>query len=71
MKLGYSQNFLRNPDLIEKLLSYSLIKPDDTVLEIGAGQGIMGLIFLLLTNFWGTILFPFREWILYCLGLQN
>ena len=51
MKLGYSQNFLRNPDLIEKLLSYSLIKPDDTVLEIGAGQGIMGLIFLLLTNF--------------------
>lgn len=39
MKLEHSQNFLRNPDLIEKLLSHSSIKPDDTVLEIGAGQG--------------------------------
>jgi len=41
MKLGYSQNFLRNPDLIEKLLNSSLIKSDDTVLEIGAGNGII------------------------------
>lgn len=41
VELKYSQNALRSFDLIEKLLDSSLIKPDDTVLEIGAGKGII------------------------------
>lgn len=34
-----SQNFLRNPKLVEQLVADSSIGPDDTVLDIGAGSG--------------------------------
>jgi len=34
-----SQNFLRNPKLIEQLVSGSTISANDTVLDIGAGSG--------------------------------
>jgi 23S rRNA (adenine-N6)-dimethyltransferase len=34
-----SQNFLKNPALTEDLITNSSIKPEDTVLDIGAGSG--------------------------------
>jgi 23S rRNA (adenine-N6)-dimethyltransferase len=37
----YSQNFLRNPKLVEKLIRLSTIGNKDTVLEIGPGRGIL------------------------------
>jgi 23S rRNA (adenine-N6)-dimethyltransferase len=39
--LRYSQNFLRDPQLVEQLLALSSIGHDDTVLEIGPGTGII------------------------------
>jgi 23S rRNA (adenine-N6)-dimethyltransferase len=35
----YSQNFLRNPELVTKLIRNSSIGPKDLVLEIGPGNG--------------------------------
>lgn len=37
----YSQNFLRNPKLVKKLIRNSSIGKSDTVLEIGPGRGII------------------------------
>ena len=37
----YSQNFLRNPKLVAKLIRNSSIGKKDTVLEIGPGKGII------------------------------
>ena len=37
----YSQNFLRSPQLVSKLIGHSTIKKTDTVLDIGAGSGII------------------------------
>lgn len=37
--LAVTQNFLRNPCLIERLLNQSSIGPDDLVIEIGPGRG--------------------------------
>lgn len=37
----YSQNFLRSPSLVNKLIGHSTIKKTDTVLDIGAGSGII------------------------------
>jgi len=37
----YSQNFLRNPKLVDKLIRNSSIGRKDTVLEIGPGKGII------------------------------
>lgn len=39
--ITYSQNLLVNDNLIEKLVSLSTIDQKDTVLEIGAGKGII------------------------------
>lgn len=40
-RIAYSQNFLRDSGLIAKLIESSSITKDDTVFEIGAGQGII------------------------------
>jgi len=37
----HSQNFLRSPRLVNKLIGHSTIKKTDTVLDIGAGSGII------------------------------
>ncbi len=37
----YSQNFLRSPRLIKKLIEKSTIKPADLVYEIGPGRGVI------------------------------
>jgi 23S rRNA (adenine-N6)-dimethyltransferase len=37
--IQFSQNFLHNPRLIERLIGSSSIGPEDTVLDIGAGRG--------------------------------
>ncbi len=37
----YSQNFITDPNLVKKLLSKSNISGNDTVVEIGAGKGII------------------------------
>lgn len=37
----YSQNFLRSPTLVKELLGHSKIKPSDTVIDIGAGSGVI------------------------------
>jgi 23S rRNA (adenine-N6)-dimethyltransferase len=39
--LRYTQNFLRDPRLVERLLTVSSIGPDDVVYEIGPGAGIL------------------------------
>ncbi len=39
--LRYTQNFLRDPQLVERLLTASSIGPDDVVYEIGPGAGIL------------------------------
>ena len=39
--VAYAQNFLRDPRLVERLLDRSSLGPDDTVLEIGPGRGII------------------------------
>jgi len=40
-QIEYSQNFLRNPKLVERLVSKSSIGPHDVVYEIGPGKGII------------------------------
>ncbi len=40
-RIKYSQNFLKDNNLVESLLSRSSIGENDVVLEIGAGQGII------------------------------
>jgi 23S rRNA (adenine-N6)-dimethyltransferase len=39
--IAYSQNFLRNPRLVDRLLDRSGLTPDDLVIEIGPGRGII------------------------------
>lgn len=39
--VAYSQNFLRSPRLVDQLLARSGIGPDDLVVEIGPGTGII------------------------------
>lgn len=41
MNLKHSQNFLRNPKLVQELINKSSLQRDDVVLEIGAGKGII------------------------------
>lgn len=40
-RIKYSQNFLQNTELVKSLVKKSGISKDDTVLEIGAGEGII------------------------------
>lgn len=40
-KLSHSQNFLRNAELVEKLIQQSSLTKNDVVLEIGPGKGII------------------------------
>jgi 23S rRNA (adenine-N6)-dimethyltransferase len=40
-RIAYSQNFLRNPRLVERLLDRSGIGADDLVIEIGPGRGVI------------------------------
>src|SRR6266700_6588255 len=37
----YSQNFLKNPCLIDQLLNRYNLRPEDTIYEIGPGKGII------------------------------
>ncbi len=39
-RIKYSQNFLTNTQLVESLVERTSISSDDTVIEIGAGEGI-------------------------------
>jgi 23S rRNA (adenine-N6)-dimethyltransferase len=39
--LTYSQNFLVDQDLVSKLVDRAIFKPEDTILDIGAGKGII------------------------------
>jgi 23S rRNA (adenine-N6)-dimethyltransferase len=39
--LRYSQNFLKSPCLVDRLLDKSALGPDDVVYEIGPGKGII------------------------------
>lgn len=39
--IAYAQNFLRSPRLVDRLLTCSSVGPDDLVIEIGPGRGIM------------------------------
>ena len=41
MKLQHSQNFLRDPKLVQELIDKSSLQKNDTVLDIGAGKGII------------------------------
>ena len=40
-RIAYAQNFLCNPELVERLLDRSGIGPDDLVIEIGPGRGVI------------------------------
>ena len=40
-RIAYSQNFLKDKGLVAKLISQSTITKDDTVFDIGAGQGVI------------------------------
>lgn len=40
-RIAYSQNLLRDVNLVRKLVDQSSIGPDDVVLEIGPGRGIL------------------------------
>jgi len=40
-RIKYSQNFLTNSRLVESLINNSSISANDTVIEIGAGEGIV------------------------------
>ncbi|MEE9323160.1 MAG: rRNA adenine N-6-methyltransferase family protein [Candidatus Aenigmarchaeota archaeon] len=40
-KPSKDQHFLTNPEIVERIVSISRIKPKDSVLEIGAGPGIL------------------------------
>lgn len=37
----HSQHFLRSPQLVKELVGHSNLKADDTVLDIGAGSGVI------------------------------
>lgn len=37
----YSQNFLRSPRLVKELIGHSTVKKTDTVIDIGAGSGVI------------------------------
>jgi 23S rRNA (adenine-N6)-dimethyltransferase len=39
--IAYAQNFLRSPELVERLLDRSGIGADDLVIEIGPGRGVI------------------------------
>lgn len=40
-RIAYSQHFLRSPRLVDDLLARSGIAPDDLVIEIGPGRGVI------------------------------
>ncbi len=40
-RIAYSQNFLRSPQLVERLLDHAGIGADDLVIEIGPGRGVI------------------------------
>ena len=40
-KKRFSQNFLTNPSIAKKMVEEAGVKPNETVLEIGAGKGIL------------------------------
>src|SRR5215217_5678367 len=40
-RIAYAQNFLCSPELVERLLDRSGIGPDDLVIEIGPGRGVI------------------------------
>src|ERR687897_2228394 len=40
-RIAYSQNFLRSPRLVERLLDRSGIGADDLVIEIGPGRDVI------------------------------
>lgn len=40
-RIAYAQNFLRSPRLVSQLLARSSVGPDDLVVEIGPGSGII------------------------------
>jgi 16S rRNA (adenine1518-N6/adenine1519-N6)-dimethyltransferase len=40
-KRSLGQNFLTNPHIIAKIIRFADLMPDDTVLEIGPGRGIL------------------------------
>lgn len=40
-KKGLGQNFLHDPNVLEKIVAAAELTPDDTVLEIGAGTGTL------------------------------
>lgn len=40
----HSQYFLRSPDLIKELIGHTNIRPNDTVLDIGAGSGAISAV---------------------------
>ncbi len=40
-RIAYSQNFLKDKGLVAKLISQSTITKDDTVFDVGAGQGVI------------------------------
>jgi 23S rRNA (adenine-N6)-dimethyltransferase len=37
----YSQHFLRHPRIVKELIGHTSLKPGDTVLDIGAGSGVI------------------------------
>jgi 16S rRNA A1518/A1519 N6-dimethyltransferase RsmA/KsgA/DIM1 with predicted DNA glycosylase/AP lyase activity len=39
--IHFSQNFLRSPNLVKKLLEKTNITPQDVVYDIGAGKGVI------------------------------
>jgi len=41
LRIAHSQNFLRSPQLVERLLDRSEIGADDLVIEIGPGRGVI------------------------------
>jgi len=40
-RIAHSQNFLRSPRLVDRLLDHSGIGSDDLVIEIGPGHGVI------------------------------
>lgn len=40
-RIRFSQNFLRSPRLVDRLLDRSGIAPDDLVIEVGPGRGVI------------------------------
>lgn len=40
-QIALAQNFLKSTQLVRRLLAESTIKPSDTVMDIGAGRGML------------------------------